>query len=1598
MNDTLSPARLLQALRDARERIEQLEADRHEPIAIVGMAGRFPGAQDIDAFWSLLSEGRRGIQDLDDAALQASGEPPSRWQRPDYVRAWAGLEAPDGFDAAFFGYAPREAAVLDPQHRVFLETAWAALEDAGLDPSRLKARTGVYAGAALNAYLLRLQEDAALREGDDRIQVVVGNVLGLLPTRVSYHLDLRGPSVGVQTGCSTSLVAVHQACRALQAGECEVALAGAVTIADIDPRGYIHQPGGIASPDGHCRAFDARGAGTVFGSGVGVVVLKRLSAALADGDPIRALIKGTAVNNDGALKVGLIAPSVNGQAEVIREALGRAGARPKDIDAIEAHGTATEMGDPIEVSALHQALRGAASGRIALGTVKSNLGHLDAAAGMAGLMKMVLALEHEAIPPSIDHDTPHPGIPFPDGPLRVNTTLSAWPRRPERPRLAGVSSFGMGGTNAHVVLAEAPIAPARPPRTGGLVPRRWQVLPVSARTPSALQLQSQRLADALSAAGDRQPADALLADAALTLQCGRREMGERLAIVADGLHAAIDLCRSGVDGPQRLLASGVTPGRPVAFLFPGQGAQQRGMARALYEQEPVFRDVIDACARHLGPERPLLDWLYAEGAAPDWRDTAQVQPALLAVEVALSRLWMAWGLAPEALIGHSLGEWSAACVAGVFSLETALDLVALRGELMQSCEPGGMLAVMLDEASLRARLADWLAETAGPEGVAGIEVAAVNGPRQCVLAGPLAAIAACQSALENSGEVCHRLPTSHAFHSAAMDAVLDRFEQAVTAAPRQAPSIPLASNLTGRLLGNDEAVSPAYWRRQLRETVRFSQGIDALMASLPAGGAQAVLVEMGPGTALSQLLRQRPASQRPLTVAVMEQPRQADRGTAQALARLWTQGVTIDWVAVQQGQGARRMHLPTYPFEHQRLRVGAQPGQAVVPVSAHVATTPACQSTATAGGLAEARLHRLRWVEEGAEGALEHALSSVPASGQALAGLALVDDALGQALSDQQHPSTTFERVADLSSLTTRLRAHAQAWAEAPAHDGVAAIHLVIDASACDAAALLLALADWALLSAPSNWRAACTLLTRGGCRIAADAPADAGMSACWAALQVAGQELGWLRVRQIDMPAAMTATGDAAFLTSVRHWPQASARRQAWRAGERWTPRWHALPAPEAGAAASAMLEAGTVHAVVGDLAEGLGLLHARWLGRRGARVVLVTRAGVPQPEGWAHWLATHAPLHPISQLIQQLQGLRDSGVQLRLLSGPLDDAGWLVDALGTARAGFGALHGIFHVGAMGDEASAALASLAPADVERLLQARQREARALLDAVQALPQPPAFVVHQSSLSAVLGGAGFATYAAASAWLDAWVQAREGATSWISLDWDACHVDEGAVDGLSASRLMAQALRADEVGALVSQAITLALAQGRSATWVASRRVMDEAERQAFEPALPASAQGVAGTGTTATGTDVASPLRAGPQVLQPRPALGTAYVAPRSATERVVAQALAELLGLAEVGVHDDFFELGGQSLLAIQAVSRLRKEHGVELPMRALLFEARTAEGIARLIDTQRAATGQQAPEPTAYQAVQALADETARHALMADLLADIEQRHHP
>lgn len=1309
-------------------------------IAIIGMAGRFPGAPDVETFWQNIRSGVESVTTFDRADLSARGVPDALLDAPDFVAAGAPVDGSDSFDAGFFGYSPAEAEILDPQQRIFLECAWHTLENAGYVPRAYPGAIGVYAATGMNGYLLNLYRNARIRGSVTPYEIFTSNDKDFLATRAAFKLGLRGPAVSVQTACSSSLVAVHMAAQSLIAGECDMALAGGVALSRQD--GYRAMTGSILSASGHCRPFDAAADGTVAGNGVGLVLLKRLEDALADGDRIDAVIKGSAINNDGGGKASFTAPDVDAQAEVIAAAQAAAEVDPDSVSYVEAHGTGTALGDPIEVTALSRAFRRSTDrqGFCALGSVKSNIGHLDTAAGIAGLIKTVCMLRDGVLAPSLGYDSSNPKIDFAASPFTVQNRLADWTA--DGPRRAGVSSFGIGGTNAHVVLQQAPDAPAT---VADAVP---VLLPVTAQSAEALRDTAQALASHLDATAPN------LASVARTLATGRERFRWRGAVTATTPSEAAERLRA---LSPRDAADTAAP----VFLFPGQGSQYPGMARALYDNLPAFAAWIDRATAHAGPG--LRAALLEDDDAIHRTDTAQ--PALFAFEYALARVWMELGVTPARLIGHSLGELTAACLAGVFSFEDGLDLVARRGALMQAAPPGRMIAVVHGEADLRPHLA--------PE----TEIAGENGPGLTTVSGPPEAMEALADRLSAAGIAATPLRTSHGFHSAAMDAAAQQFAEAMARVTLSAPRIPLASNLSGELLTDAQATDPAYWGRQLRRTVRFgAAAAEALAMDTP------VFVELGPGSALSNLLRHQGAE---TTVPGPSQGADGVEALMGAVGQAWATGLVPDLAALAPKAG-RRIALPGYAF--QRRRYWVDPDE-----------SPAETPTDTAG---PARLYLPAWRRAALAPAAPRTRQPWLIFDDGTTGRALAeaieragDDAyrveIGESFGESDYRAFTgtpgpSDWLADLfATLSERGQSPARivfAWPLAQA----------------ETEALTDTLLTLAAQLSKAPRKVHLTLVTRAAADITGAEALRPDHAALHGMLQVAGQEQPWLGCRILDLNEAGQDAREASWLHAALL--NDTAPFAARRGRHHWHLAHEALDLPPA----DQPLKRRGVFVVAGHVAAGLGRVWAdRIAATRGARLALIEdQRAVP---------------HDMAE--------SDSILRLHADCTRAQDLG---KALDTVTEHWGRIDGIFLSTPFSDPG--VIAPLALLGHDQRAHARDT-LTAPLDALAAALQARrvGFCCVQGSLSSQIGGVGLAAYAAAHARADLCVtaRARDAETAWIALGCDALDDEPAEPD---ASRL---SLTGDEVWDLTSRAIAARV----TGHLVASRLDVDARRRQWLNPA-----------------------------------------------------------------------------------------------------------------------------------------------------------------
>ena len=1326
-----------------------------QEIAIVGMAGRFPGARSIKEYWHNLKAGVESVRVFSEDELLARGVAAAELADPAYVRAAAVLDGVDQFDAGFFGFSPKDAAIMDPQHRHFLECAWEALEDAGHDPDIFSGAIGVYASSGMSAYLIHnlLTNRELVQSAGLFLIRQTGNDKDVLATRVSYQLNLHGPSINVQTACSSSLVAVHMAGQSLLNHECDMALAGGVTIEIPHGVGYIHREGEILSQDGHCRSFDARSTGTVFGSGLGVVVLRRLQDALEDGDHIHAVVIGSAINNDGSRKVGYLAPSVDGQAEVIAEALAVAGVDATSISYVETHGTGTRVGDPIEIGGLTQAFREFTRENqfCAIGSVKSNIGHLDTAAGVAGFIKTVLALAHGQIPPSLNFENPNPHIDFANSPFYVNQHLQEW-KSHGGPRRAGVTSLGIGGTNAHVILEEAPAVERAPNR------RPWQLIALSARSPAGLDAASATLARHWE-----EHAELDIADVSFTGQVGRRGFKHRRALVCRDAQEAIAGLRV-VDHGQAFAAGAVTGDGEVVFLFPGQGSQYVRMGLELYQGEPEFQQRIDECSELLRPHLglDLRTVLYPSDQELEQQrrrldQTWLTQPAVFAVEYALAKLWMSWGIRPRAMVGHSLGEYVAACIAGVFPLDAALTLVAARARLMQDLPTGAMTAVPLSEPAM-------LPLVGGD-----IALAAVNGPRQCVASGPVDAIEKFERDLQRREISCRRLHTSHAFHSQMMEPILKQFTDLVSRFPRTAPLVPYLSNVSGGWVSAAEVEDPEYWARQLRGTVRFADSLAELFRA-----PHRLLLEVGPGQALSALVRQHTGKAK--EQRVFQSMRHPNDPTADlqvlltTLGQLWTAGIRVDWKAFREHDPGYRIPLPTYPFERQRYWI--EPGERV-PMAGQSATSHRstlsqwfyCPVWKRAAGPPPAEhdaARSLRWLI-----LTDKYLGPVIAKNLRLTGHTVTTVTAGQSFSADEkmctiRPGHAEDYLALIDYLAAKNRAPSRIvhlWALS-ARSGLEALEDSQNAGFYSLLFLAQALGERGVTDL------GVTVVSDRMQRIADEASLHPETATLLGPCKVIPKEVPGIHCCSFDVSLAEKNFARVAQQVVDEALAAHSGSVVACRGVDRWVQTFE--PVTIETSRVNPRLRDRGVYLITGGLG-GIGLTMAERLAKEvHARLVLVGRTELPPRNEWEAWIDAR-DTDPLSHKLRIIQQLEDLGAEVQIVCADVANLEQMRDAIELARKRFGTIHGVIHAAGVLDDGLIQFKTRQRASA--VLEPKLKGTLVLNEILKHVTLD--FLVLCSSISSVAPPAGQVDYAAANAFLDAFARSKppDSYTLTTAIDW-----------------------------------------------------------------------------------------------------------------------------------------------------------------------------------------------------------------------------------
>jgi amino acid adenylation domain-containing protein len=1511
-------------------------------IAVIGMVGRFPGADNVESFWMNLRDGVESVSFFSEEELSAEGIDPASLENPAYVKANRVLEDIELFDAGFFGFTPREAEVIDPQQRLFLECAAEVIEHAGYDTDRIECRVGIFAGVGMNTYLMEnlFPNQEQLQSVGD-YQLMFSNQNDYITTRASYKLNLKGPSVNIQTACSTSLVAVHLACQSLLNGECEMALAGGVSVKAQQKQGYLYIEGMIVSPDGHCRAFDAGARGTVGGNGIGIVMLKKLDQATADRDCIHAVIKGSAINNDGVLKAGYTAPGIEGQVDVITRAM--QGIDPETITYIETHGTGTTLGDPIEIAALTRAYRTYTRKDkfCAVGSVKTNVGHLDAAAGIAGLIKTIQALKYKSLPPSLHFEQPNPEIDFANSPFYVNNKLIEW-ENGGMPRRAGISSFGIGGTNAHIILEEAPEQPLTFHKPS------WQVLLLSAKTESALEKATVNLAEHF-----RQYPDLNIDDAAFTLNTGRKVFKYRGMLVSRTIAEAAKTLTTANGLWTRTCED---EKRPVIFLFPGQGSQYVNLASRLYQQEPLFRDQVDRSIRILTPLMgvDLRDILYPGSESTDTdrkskelEQTAVAQPALFVIEYALARLWMAWGIHPTAMLGHSIGEYVAACLAGVFSLEEALELVAVRGRLMQSLPGGAMLSVALSESEIQSFLNQ------------DISLAAVNAPSLCVVSGTTEAVAALENQLTLQEVKCVRLHTSHAFHSMMMDPILPAFLDCLQKIKWKAPQKPYLSNLSGTWITTEQATDPNYWVQHLRFPVRFMEGMQNLLKE-----PNPVFLEVGPGRTLTTLVKRNSHSTAaPEALFSLSSPKDPDddlRVFLTALGKLWLAGVSVDWFAFYEKKKPFRSVLPTYPFERQRYWIerGEYHGKDL-PVSrgkkeqlADWFYVPSWKISAPLNV----------WLEEQAP--------------EPACWLLFVDDCgLGDRLIEQLEglsqevirvkAGKKWSRLHDRSYVLNPGRAEdyeilldelsamrwipqtiVHLWSVTPVtQDKNAVTEVEITEQAQNAGFYSLLFLVQALGKQEKHSSLELIAVSNDMQAITGEERLHPEKATLLGPIRTIPHEYPDIRCRSVDVtfPLLKTGWGQRLIDQLLREiTTRTDDRIIAYRGNQRWLPSYEPIHPDQSRKKKRNLLKEKGTYLITGGLG-GIGLTLAEYLGKNlFANLVLVSRSSFPSRDDWDECLITHNPEEEISQKIHVLQTLEEYGARVWVAQADVANLQQMKNLVTEARERFGPIHGVIH--AAGLPGGGVIQRKTPENAAAVLAPKVTGSVVLHTLFKDAELD--FILFCSSLNSIFEVFGQVDYCAANVFLDTYTDyLRAQGIPAVSLNWDSW---QGV--GMAVKTAVPPALR-EQWEEDIRMAITPqegleifrhVMESTLPRVLVSTRKLIPRLEKSRI----------------------VASPLpeenRKKPdRIIQmhQRPELSTPFMPPRIPIELSLVQIWQKILGVEPIGILDDFFALGGDSMLAIGLMSQIKQRFNKELSV-ATLYQAATVEQQATLLKEQEKA----------------------------------------
>jgi phthiocerol/phenolphthiocerol synthesis type-I polyketide synthase E len=1492
-------------------------------LAIIGMTGRFPGGHGLGDFWALLEQGRSAVHRLSDRELREAGVDEALLSNPAYVKCCVPLAGPDLFDAAFFGYSPRQAASIDPQQRLFLECAWEALEAAGYGCIPPGIVAGVFGGSGQNGYLARsLFED--FRSDPQNLQQSIEDAdKDYLTGRVAYKLGLAGPAITVQTGCSTSLVAVHLASQSLLSCECDLALAGGASVLLPPHTGYLHVEGSIQSRDGACRAFDAEASGTIRGNAAAVVVLRRLADAQADGDPVLAIIRCTAANNDGSRKVGFTAPGLDSQVRLLRTGLELAELSPADIDFVEAHGTATALGDSIELTALQEvyASRRALRKPCVLGSVKTNIGHTDTASGVAGLIKTVLCLQHRVIVPNVGFQRSSALLASEESVFRVCSALEAWPVEGSRPRRAAVSSFGIGGTNAHVIVEEAAELP--PPEAG----EQAELLPISARTRSALEQSCNNLAAHLEMNEPPVP------DVAFTLQVGRRAFDHRRFIVGTDRKEIVAALRTPV---KEHVLTGSSRG-PVIFLFPGQGAQRRGMLADVYDTDRELSQEVDFCAQRL-LDRPGFDLRQVlcrhTGAVElDIDDTSVAQPALFVAEYCLARFWMRQGLTPATVLGHSVGEYAAACIAGVLGIEDALRLVAHRARASRGLPDGAMVAINLPEADVKPLLTP------------GVQITAVNASQQCVISGDVGAMQELLARLTVRGVDFQRLAVSKPFHTQAAAPLAQGVLELARQLSLSAARIPWVSSVTGARMSEAESTDPEHWARHVLRPVRFAAALQAL-----EGRDNSVFLEVGPGRVLTGLARRELGSASSF-VSLPAEGRSARADLLATLGKLWLAGAGVDFAA-QPRRGRRRVQLPSHPLERRSHLKGSRPGEERRRHSPPHSTG--------------ARLAPEHWFNLPS---WQRSLFPTAASYDAAKGawLLLTDkedfaDSLAGKLRGAGQEVICLRHAARLAFHS---RDEYELGVDAPENfDEIFArldregrqigriVHCATLSASADGSfgsvtslpGTALSLAQVARVASLRRRPQPLSLLlvTNQLHDVSGYEQPHPSKGALPVFCRCIAQALPGIRCAVVDLPPPVEGQGLSMQYARyadplLAELDSAHDPTVAYRKDWRFVQIYSAVELP-ADSPPLRRLMLGGCYVITGGLGR-LGLALGTRLARDcQARLLLIARGSLPERHKWKAIAESESRSDPTVSRVRQLLQMEAYGSEVMVATEDVADARALREVLARAEERFGPVQGVFHLAADLGHVSRVrrMTELDSTDLAAQLRPKAAGLQALIEALGS--RRIDFGVAFSSTSAILGGVGYGAYAAANAVMDSMILSRADGRlgSWMSLNWDgwlapgatpdpyAIGIDEG-LDAL---------WRACQCSSAPQMVVSATPLEPRIDTWVRTKR--------AAQPEYPA------------------------PVALVPAEADAVSKVLPRTGLERRIAEIWQELLGIETIGVTESFLDLGGDSLIGVRVISRVKEAFRVSLTPASLLKQNGTVEALSR--DVVRAMAEMQSVAPGA------------------------------